>query len=299
MGKIAFVFSGQGDQYPGMGKELFESSAAAKEVFELCESIRNGTLKQCFDGMEAELKETANTQPCLFAFELAAFAALKEKGITPDMTAGFSLGEVSAATAAGLFSVSEGFRLVCERGRLMQKEAEKHDTFMAAVVKLSDSQVEKICEKYSDIFPVNYNCPGQITVSGASLNSSEFFADVKAEGGRAIPLKVNGAFHSPYMNEAASAFGEVLSRADIKAPVFPIYSNVTADVYGENPKELLSSQICSPVRWEKIIRNMIDCGADTFVEIGPGKTLTNMIKKTDGTVRAVTFTEYLEEADIC
>ena len=297
MGKIAFVFSGQGDQYPGMGKELAENYPAAAEVFAVCDSIRPGTSKQCFSGTEEELKETANTQPCLFAMELAAAKVLDQKGVKPDAVAGFSLGEVTAVTFAGLVDEKTGFSLVCRRGELMQREAEKFDTSMAAVVKLSDTQVEEICSKYEQIYPVNFNCPGQVTVSGLSEHMPEFFAEVKTAGGRAIPLKVKGAFHSPFMNAAAADFKKELEKTKFGEPEIAVYSDMTAEVYGDNPVELLSGQICSPVRWEKVIRSMIESGVDTFIEIGPGATLTNMIKKISGEVKAVTVTDYLKEAE--
>jgi [acyl-carrier-protein] S-malonyltransferase len=297
MGKIAFVFSGQGDQYPGMGKELSEKYPVAASVYAMCDGIRPGTSAQCFEGTEEELKETKNTQPCLFATELAATSVLKDKGVLPDAVAGFSLGEVVAATVCGIFDNETGFRLVCKRGELMQREAEKFDTSMAAVVKLTPEQVVEICERYSDVYPVNFNCPGQITVSGLSSQMTDFFSDVKAAGGRAIPLKVKGAFHSPFMNEAASAFAEELSKAEIKAPEVMIYSNMTAEPYTADVAGLLSGQICNPVRWESIIRAMIASGIDTFIEIGPGKTLTNMIKKISAEVVAVSVTEYLSEAE--
>lgn len=299
MGKIAFVFSGQGDQYPGMGKELYEKYPAAKAIFDMCDGIRKGTSAQCFDGTDEELKETKNTQPCLFAMELASAAVLIEKGIAPDAVAGFSLGEVVAATVAGVFDNETGFRLVCRRGELMQCEAEKFDTSMAAVVKLTPETVKELCSKYNDVYPVNFNCPGQITVSGLSEQMPDFFTDVKSAGGRAIPLKVKGAFHSPFMNDAADAFAEELKKADIKVRALPLYSNMTAEIYTDDEVELLSKQICNPVKWENIIRNMIADGIDTFIEIGPGKTLTNMIKKIDPEVTAHTVMDHLAEDNIC
>lgn len=298
MGKIAFVFSGQGDQYPGMGKELAEKYPAAARIYELCDKLRPGTSRQCFESTEDELKETKNTQPCLFAMELAAATVLMGKGIIPSAVAGFSLGEVVAATVSGAFDSETGFRLVCKRGELMQREAEKFDTSMAAVVKLTPEQVQEICGRYSNVYPVNFNCPGQITVSGLSSQMAGFFADVKAAGGRAIPLKVKGAFHSPFMKEAAKAFSEELAEAEIKERTVTLYSNMTAQTYTDDVVGLLSKQICSPVQWEKIIRNMISGGIDTFIEIGPGKTLVNMIKKINADVRAVSVTEYLEEVKV-
>lgn len=299
MGKIAFVFSGQGDQYPGMGKELAEKYPVTAQVYELCDHLRSGTSAQCFEGTEDELKETKNTQPCLFAMELAAASVLIEKGFSPDVVAGFSLGEVVAATVSGVFDNETGFRLVCKRGELMQNEAEKCDTSMAAVVKLTPEQVQEVCDRYSDVYPVNFNCPGQITVSGLSSQMTDFFADVKIAGGRAIPLKVKGAFHSPFMTDAAKAFKEELETADVKEQTIPLYSNMTAEPYGDDVVSLLSAQICNPVQWERIVRNMIADGVDTFIEIGPGKTLTNMIKKISADVKAVNVIEYLAEVEVC
>lgn len=285
MGKIAFVFSGQGDQFPGMGKQLCEQYGTAAEVFSLCDSLREGTSRQCFEGSEDELKETKNTQPCLFAVEMAAFKVLQEKGIKPDMVAGFSLGEVVALTAAEKLTLEDGFKLVCRRGELMQSAAEKFDTSMAAVVKLTNEKVEELCSAYSQVYPVNYNCPGQVSVAGLTEQMPQFSADVKAAGGRAIPLKVKGAFHSPFMNGAAESFAEVLEGVTFAKGETQVYSDVTAQPYEGDERELLSKQICSPVKFEKIVRNMIEQGADTFVEIGPGKTLINMIKKISADVK--------------
>ncbi len=296
MGKIAFLFSGQGDQYPGMGKELYDRYPAAAAVFQMCDGIRSGTMAQCFTGTEEELSETKNTQPCLFAMELAAASVLMEQGLVPDSAAGFSLGEMAAATVSGMFDHETGFRLVCKRGELMQREAEKFDTSMAAVIRLSSEQVQEICGKYPDVYPVNFNCPGQITVSGLSARMPGFFSEVKAAGGRAIPLKVKGAFHSPFMKEAAASFAEELQKAERKKRKLPLYSNMTGEPYTGDETALLSKQICSPVQWEKTIRNMILSGIDTFIEIGPGRTLTNMMKKIDPEAKAQTVFEYLSES---
>ncbi len=295
MGKIAFVFSGQGDQYSGMGKDLYDNYKSAKSVFDICDEIRPGTINQCFYGTEDELKQTKNTQSCLFAYELACVSVLEENGIKADGVAGFSLGEVSAMTACGVFDLGTGFELVTRRGEIMQDEAEKHDTFMAAILKLSPEKLQEICDRYEDIYAVNFNCPGQITVSGLSAQKDDFFNAVKNEGGRALPLKVSGAFHSPFMIKAASEFKKVIDKAQKNKPVIPVYSNVTAKPYGEDITELLSMQICSPVKWEELICNMIADGFDTFVEIGPGRTLTNMIKKININITAKTVPECLED----
>lgn len=291
MGKIAFIFAGQGDQYPGMGKELHDAYPAASAVFEMCDKIRPGTSAQCFEGTEEELKVTQNTQPCLFAMELAAASVLIDRGIKPDAVAGVSLGEVTAATVSGMFDYETGFHLVCKRGELMQREAEKFDTSMAAVVKLTDEQVKEVCSRHTDLYPVNFNCPGQITVSGLSSQMPDFFTDVKNAGGRAIPLKVKAAFHSPFMKEAADAFAKELAQAQRRPRTSVLYSNLTGEPYTDDAVDLLSRQVSSPVLWERIIRNMLADGVDTFIEIGPGKTLSNMMKKIDANAKTYAVCE--------
>lgn len=295
MGRLAFVFSGQGDQYPGMGKELAEQYPAAAAVFSMCDSIRPGTSRQCFSGTEAELKETRNTQPCLYAMEMAAAAVLIQKGILPDAAAGFSLGELSAAAAGGIFDYETGFRLVCERAELMHREARKQEAFMAAVLRLSEEETEELCKKYPQVYPVNYNCPGQITVSGLAAQKEDFLSAVREAGGRAVPLSVSGAFHSPFMEQAAEGFAAVLSSHSLKKSLIPVYSNMTAMPYRDEPEKLLAGQIKSPVLWEALIRQMIADGIDTFIEIGPGKTLTNMIRKISPLADAHPFSFCLKE----
>ena len=301
MGGIAFVFSGQGDQHPGMGRELL-SYEAANRVFEMCDKLRPGTSSQCFSGTQEELTQTVNTQPCLFAVELAAASVLGERGICPDALAGFSLGEVTAAVTAGYLSPETGFRLVCKRGELMQAAADGVDAAMAAVVKLSEEAVKDICARFEQVYPVNFNCPGQITVSGLSSQMNAFSQAVREAGGRVIPLKVGGGFHSPFMKEASEAFAEALAGETVLQGAIPLYSNITARPYGADPAGMLSSQICSPVLWEQSVRNMIADGMETFIEIGPGRTLSNMIRKIDSTVRIYAVAELdqiLREVQIC
>ena len=302
MGRIAFLFAGQGDQKGGMGKDIYYSYPSAASVFDTLENIRPSTKEQCFSGSDEILKQTKNTQPCLYALETAYCEVLKENGIVPSCTAGFSLGEISACCYAGIFSLEDGFRLVIKRAEFMEEEALKNDTFMAAVLKLEPSCLSEICKKFKRIYPVNYNCPGQISVSGLTEEKEAFFEAVKENKGRAVPLNVSGAFHCPFMDEAGSKFLDELERFDLCNPTVPIYSDLTGELYQDNIKELLSKQINHPVRWEKIIRNMIFSGVDTFIEIGPGKTLTNMVKKIDKDVKAYSvcnLDEILKEVKPC
>ena len=298
MGKVAFVFSGQGAQAPGMGRDLYENSPAAKAAFDAADAIRPGTSKQCFEGTEDELRETKNTQPDMFAMELAAAAALNEAGVRADMTAGFSLGELSALAYAGTAEFDALFRLVCRRGELMQRAAEQQPTAMAAVLKLTNEQVEQVCAGFEHIYPVNYNCPGQVSVSGLESEMTELYAAVKAAGGRAMPIKVRGAFHSPYMREASDEFDLEIAKCAFKAPEIPLYSNYTGAPYGDDVAALLREQMCHPVLWETIVRGMIAAGADTFIELGPGRTLCNLIAKTDKTARCFAVSEMKDLAAV-
>ncbi len=297
MAKVAFVFSGQGDQYPGMGADLAQTSEAAENIFAVCDEIRPGTSAMCFGGSAEDLRVTSNTQPCLYAMELAAAEALAERGLQADCVAGFSLGEVAAAAFAGYYSVQAGFRLVMRRGELMQACADRVRTSMVAVLKLSSEKVEELAGHFGQVYPVNYNCPGQISVAGQADQMRKFMAEVRENGGRAVPLKVAGAFHSPFMEGAREPFASAIDEELEKSPIgaIPLYSDVTAQLYGENVTELLSSQLCNPVRWEQLVRNMMESGVDTFVEIGPGRTLTNMIHRISADVKAVPYREMLEE----
>lgn len=285
MGEIAFVFSGQGAQYSGMGKSLYETSAAARSVFDTAEQLRPGTIRQCFEGTLEEISMTRNTQPCLFCVDLAAAEALKEAGIMPDMAAGFSLGEVAAVTFAGVFSHAEGFSLVTKRGEAMQAAAEKVDSAMAAVLKLTNQQVEDLCRLHPGVYPVNYNCPGQLVVAGLKPALQDFLSDVAANGGRAVPLNVSGGFHSPFMESASIKLAQVVAEMEAKEPEIPVYANYTAEPYGDNAGYLLEKQVSNPVRWQQTVEKMIAAGVDTFIEVGAGKTLCGLVKKTSRGVK--------------
>ena len=279
MGKIAFVFAGQGAQHIGMGRALYDASPAVKDIFDEAEARRPGTLSLMFEGDEAELKKTENTQPCLYLADLAAAAALREAGVSPDAVAGFSLGEIPALAFAGAYSAADGFALAAVRGDAMGKAAAAVSASMAAIVKMTNEQVEALCAQFDGVYPVNYNCPGQLVVSARTEVMKPFCDAVKAAGGRALPLNVSGGFHSPFMESAAAEFGAHLAGVEICTPALPAYSNYTAALYGDEVKSLLEMQIKSPVRWETIIRRMADAGLDTFVECGPGSTLAKLITK--------------------
>lgn len=279
MSKIAFVFSGQGAQAPGMGKELYDCSPAAKAVFDLADSIRPGTSQQCFEGTQEELNVTINTQPCLFACDLAAAKAAQERGIQPDCAAGFSLGEAAAVAFSGMLTEAEAFSMVCKRAELMNEAAQKNPGAMAAVMKLSPQQVETLCGPIENAWPVNYNSPKQTVVAASADTIDRVVEAASAQRGRAVKLAVSGAFHSPLMHSAADGLREYLASVSLREERLPVYANLTAEPYGEDKKETMAAQCENPVRWQKTIENMIANGVDTFIEVGVGKTLAGLIKK--------------------
>ncbi len=287
MAKTALVFSGQGAQYTGMGKELYECSAAAKAVFDMAEQIRPGTIRQCFEGTKEELSVTINTQPCVFITDLAAAAAVAEKGIRPDFVAGFSLGEIAALAFAGMLSYEDAFRLVCKRAELMDQAAKECPGAMAAVMKLTPEQTEEICSSFAQAYPVNYNSPAQTVVAAAADEIDALCAKVKEQKGKAVRLAVSGAFHSPFMDSASQGMRAYLENVTLAEPQIPVYANCTAEPYAGDYKALIAEQINHPVRWQKTIENMVQAGTDRFIEVGVGKTLTGLIKKISAEVSAV------------
>lgn len=284
MGKIAFLFSGQGAQTVGMMKDIYENSAAAKVIFEEADRILGrGISALCFDGPQEELNLTHNTQPCMLAAELAADAALKEFGVKPDAVAGFSLGEYAALTAAGTISTEDVFRVIQIRADAMQDACPVGKGGMAAITKQTPEAVQALCnEAEGYVVPVNYNCPGQIVVSGEADAVDQVCALAKSRKIRAIKLSVSVPSHCALMAPAADKLAEVFRTVTFQVPAIPCYSDVDALPY--KPDADIAAQLCqqvqSPVLWEQTLRNMYADGIRTFVEIGPGSTLTSFVKKT-------------------
>lgn len=279
MGKTAWVYPGQGAQYPGMGADLYKHLRSAKATFEEMESLRPGTMKQCFEGSAQELAQTKNTQPCLHVVSLAAAKSLEHYGFAPDVTAGFSLGEYAALTSAQTLGTKESFRLVEKRGELMQEAGEASPTSMLAVVGLPVEEENFLTEFSEEVYVVNYNCPGQVVVAGEKGELRRLSRALREKGVRSVPLKVSGAFHSPIMQKASDIFSSILSCFTLRKPTLPVYANATAQPYEEDSLETLKKQMTSPVYWQKTIENMIADGVDTFVECGAGKTLSGMIQR--------------------
>ena len=298
MGQIAVLFAGQGAQYPKMGEAFYKENKTAGEWFRCFESIRPGTLDQCFGEDKAVLSQTINTQPCIFAVDFAIAEALKETGIPVSAAAGFSLGEIPALAFAGFLKAEDAFRLVCRRAQVMEEAGTRHPGGMQAVVKLDRTAVEELAGAYREVFPVNYNSPKQTAVAGNPEELKAFAKDVKEAGGRAIPLAVSGAFHSPYMNDAKDALEEYLKQTEILDGWCPVYANKTAEPYRkEDAKMLMAEQVNHPVQWVKTIETMVREGIRCFIEVGPGKTLSGLVAKIaeDAVVYHVETPEDLDE----
>lgn len=290
MGSVAFLFAGQGAQHPAMGVDLIEASPAAAEVFAIADEVRPGTSEQCRSASREELSQTENTQPCVFVHDLAAAIALRERGVVPAACAGFSLGEVAALTFAGVFDTRAGFELVCERAALMAAAAERHPGGMRAVIKLDAVQVEGLAKQAGeDCWPVNYNSPQQTVVAGAPDALQNLDALVKEAGGRAMKVAVSGAFHSPYMAEATEGLATYIQAGHAPSPLLiPVMANMTAAPYPADPQaasEVLANQVSHAVRWVDTLHALQDQGIDTFIEVGPGKTLSGLVKRTLSDVR--------------
>ena len=287
----AFVFPGQGAQFVGMGKDLYENNPLAKELFDKANDILGYKITDImFEGTAEELKQTKVTQPAVFLHSVISALCMGDE-FKPDMVAGHSLGEFSALVAAGALSFEDGLRLVYARAMAMQKACEMAPGTMAAIIALPDEKVEEICAEISTegniVIPANYNCPGQLVISGNVDAINLACGKLKEVGAkRALPLPVSGAFHSPLMQPAKDELQAAIEKTEVKTPKCPIYQNVDAMPHTDSAeiKQNLIAQLTSSVRWTKSVQNMIADGATEFTECGPGKALQGMIAKIDRSV---------------
>ena len=289
----AFVFPGQGAQFVGMGKDLYENNAIAKELFDKANEVLGFKITDImFNGTDEELKQTKVTQPAVFLHSVISALCMGD-AFQPDMVAGHSLGEFSALTAAGALSFEDGLKLVHARALAMQKACEIAPGTMAAVIGLPDETIEQVCEEVSTegnvVIPANYNCPGQLVISGNEDAINTACEKLKEAGARrALPLPVSGAFHSPLMQPAKDELQAAIEKTEIHAPKCPVYQNVDAKPHTDAAeiKANLIAQLTSSVRWTASVQNMIADGADDFTECGPGKALQGMIGRIDKSVAA-------------
>ncbi len=288
MGKVAFVFPGQGSQAVGMGLAIHDAESAAREVFEEADAALGEALSQlCFQGPADALSLTANTQPAVVTTSVALFRALGE---VPDITAGHSLGEYTAHVAAGTFSFADAVRVVRARGTFMQEAVPVGEGAMAAVLKASPEDIRAVCASASGVVEaVNYNSPGQVVIAGARVAVEWACAELKAKGARAMPLPVSAPFHSSLMKPAEERLAPLLAEIEFSDPSVPVYVNVDAApvMRAQAAREALVRQVSRPVRWEESVRRMVDDGVELFVEIGPGKVLSGLIRRIARGVRCV------------
>ena len=279
----AYVFPGQGSQFRGMGQDLYQQSEVARQLFQQANEILGyGLTSIMFEGSDEDLKQTIYTQPAVFLHDVAL--ALTTESYAPDMVAGHSLGELAALTAAGVLSFEDGLQLASVRATAMQRACELVKSTMAAVLGLTDDVIEQVCAQITEeiVVPANYNCPGQVVISGSVAGIQLAEERLKAAGAkRVVPLAVGGAFHSPFMEPARTEFAEAVQNMTFKAPRCPVYQNVNAQPTTDPIaiKANLISQLTAPVRWTQSVEHMVADGATEFVECGPGKVLQGLVKK--------------------
>jgi len=294
----AFVFPGQGAQFPGMGKDLYENSPLAKELFDKANEILGFNITEImFEGTVDDLKQTKVTQPAIFLHSV--ILAKTQKEFKPEMVAGHSLGEFSALVANGALTFEDGLKLVSQRAQAMQKACELQPSTMAAIVGLDDATVEEVCASIDEVVvAANYNCPGQLVISG-SIEGIDKACEVLTEKGakRALKLVVGGAFHSPLMEPAREELAAAIEATTISTPICPVYQNVNAQPVSDPAviKENLIAQLTAPVKWTQTVENMLKDGATSFTEIGPGKVLQGLIKKVDRQAETAGIDSYVAE----
>lgn len=295
MSKLAWVFPGQGAQFPGMGKELYREYECARAVFEKAgEILKCNMTRLIFEGAKEELTLTHNAQPAILTVSVAAARVLMEHGMRPDMVAGLSLGEYSALVVAGSISFEDAVVLTRNRGKFMQEACPPGRGAMAAILSLSAAEVEAICyesSKYGEVIGANYNCPGQVVISGAKEAVEHAVRKAQERGGKAVLLAVSAPFHCKLMEPAGLKLKRLLEKTLIKRPEIPVYTNVTGRQTA-NPdqiRKLLVDQVTSPVLWQVDMESMVRDGAEAFIEVGPGKTLTGFAKRLNPKLKVTGF----------
>lgn len=302
MSQIAFIFPGQGAQEPGMGKDFYENSASAREVFDQAESLLGLDMKKlCFEEND-ELNITEYTQIALLTACMAMERVVREQGVAPQVTAGLSLGEYCAIVSAGGMELSDAMRLVRKRGILMQEAVPAGQGSMAAVLGMDGPSIEKVLEDREGVWIANYNCPGQIVITGYKTPVEEASKALQEAGAkRVLPLNVSGPFHSPLMQPAGEGLKEIFAGMKMSPLKIPYVTNVTAEYVDDiaQTEELLIRQVSSSVRWQQSVEKMIAAGVDTFVEIGPGRTLNGFLRKIDRQVKGYNIRTWEEMQKVC